>query len=121
MRRRVESPSIRNNVSLSLDIPRAHQLGKPIENSMAIGASLVILCGLQPICAPNTLESVMNEGDARAAGRGSERDHQPCRMQPTASFFQPGQNQAFLWLQFQDGAADPGFAVGTEKAISATD
>jgi hypothetical protein len=111
MRRRVESPSIRNNVSLLPGILRADQTGEAIKDSMSVSAALIVLYGLRPICTAYTLESIVNKRDARAGGRGNKRDHQPRRMQPTTPLFEPEQNQAFLCLELEHSAADPRFVI----------
>src|SRR5579864_3221274 len=72
--RRVGSANVRNTASV-LGITCIHQLGQSVENSMDIGATLIVQYRLTPVCTTNVLESVVNERDPGAGSNGSKCDH----------------------------------------------
>src|SRR5438552_16947742 len=119
--RRVESASVRNRASLLLRITCAHHIGQPVENSVQVGAALIILYRVTPLRTTDSLESIVNEGHTRSGSRGSKRDDQSRRIDPPTALLEPGQDQALLRHQLQHNTADPRLVIGAEEAVCASD
>ena len=116
MRRRVGSASAR---SYLIPATLEYHVRKPLQQLMAINATLVRFPGCLPARGSNPGEAIVRQRDLGPVTLGAKGDHQPTRVTPLRTFFQPRQHEATFGDELQHDAADRGRAIGTGDAIVA--